>query len=192
MDQLRGDSELPGDHDTRNYAQRRTEGPIEGCIEPRTGREVRAGDDDRVARVIEVAAAPLCKRWKHAIIWLMGAGHHRFNALAQCLPGVSSKVLAEQLRELVRDEIVIRHEIPGGAKHVDYTLTSNGESLLPMLDLLAAWGREYQRVRRGGAEHPTAANPARADQQPHRHAGLPPHKSDADIGITRIDDRHYR
>lgn len=159
---------------------------------------MQAADHDRVAQFIEVAAEPLCKRWKPAILWLLGEGHHRFNGLAKCLPGVTSKVLTEQLKELVHDGIIVRHEIPGGAKHVDYTLTSAGEAYLPALDILADWGREYQFARHvsrhTSAAHPT--HPTNADQHPHRRGGLPlqqtQHQSDADIGIPRIDDRHYR
>lgn len=97
-----------------------------------------------VCWALETAVAPFCGRWKPAIIWLLGRGHQRYNALAARLPGrLTSKVLTEQLKDLVRDGLVAREEIPGSGKHVKYALTQAGESLLPIVEQLEAWGRDY-------------------------------------------------
>jgi hypothetical protein len=57
---------------------------------------------------VEAAAGRLCRRWKPAIVWSLALGPQRFNALAAALPGVTPKVLTEQLRELTRDGLVSR------------------------------------------------------------------------------------
>lgn len=145
-------------------------GRMEGRLEPRTGRGARA-DRDRVPWAIEAAAAPLCKRWKPAIIWLLGVGQQRYNGLAASLPGVTPKVLTEQLKDLARDGLITREEIPGGGKHTEYALTALGETLLPVLDALEAWGREYERV------HPKI----------HQRVGTALH--DAHASIPRVDER---
>jgi DNA-binding HxlR family transcriptional regulator len=142
----------------------------EGRLEPRTGREAQA-DRNNVPWAIEAAAAPLCKRWKPAIIWLLGAGQQRYNGLAASLPGVTPKVLTEQLKDLVRDGLITREEVPGGGKHTEYALTALGETLLPVLDALEAWGREYERVhpkirrRVSVSTHDTHASIPRADER---------------------------
>lgn len=142
----------------------------EGRLEPQSGRGARA-DRDTVPWAIEAAAAPLCKRWKPAIIWLLGRGQQRYNGLAASLPGVTPKVLTEQLKDLARDGLITREEVPGGGKHTEYALTALGETLLPVLDALEAWGREYERAhpklrRRGGtALHDAHASIPRVDER---------------------------
>lgn len=140
-------------------------------VEPRTGRQARV-DHDAVPWAIEAAAAPLCKRWKPAIVWLLGAGQRRYNGLAASLSGVTPKVLTEQLKDLARDGLITREEVPGGGKHTEYALTALGEALLPVLEALEAWGREYERV------HPQAR---------HRVGVTPPR--DAHASIPRVDER---
>lgn len=144
-------------------------------IQLRTGGGTLAAHDRPLHGVpwaIEAAAAPLCGRWKPAIIWLLGQGQQRYNGLAASLPGVTPKVLTEQLKDLARNGLITRDEVPGGAKHVEYALTTLGEALLPVLGALEAWGREYERV------HPKARHRAPAAPAPDAHASIP-----------RIDER---
>ena len=140
-------------------------------FEPRTGREGRA-NRDTVPWALEAAAAPLCKRWKPAIIWLLGGGQQRYNGLAASLPGVTSKVLTDQLKDLVRDGLITREEILGAGKHTEYALTALGEALLPVLAALEEWGREYERA------HPKMRQ---------RVSMAPPHERHA--SIPRVDER---
>ena len=96
---------------------------------------------------VELTVHVLAKKWKPTIITLLAGGNRRFNRLHKALPGVSHKVLIEQLRELERDGIVRRDAKEGGYKRVHYSLTDAGELLLPILDAMAAWGREHARQR---------------------------------------------
>jgi DNA-binding HxlR family transcriptional regulator len=59
------------------------------------------------------------------------------------MPGISQKVLTEQLRELLDDGIVSRH--PGGAvpAPVEYELTAYGRSLIPIVHAVRKWGRGH-------------------------------------------------
>lgn len=93
------------------------------------------------------ASEVLAKRWKTVIMWLLGRDRRRFNELQSHMPGVTPKVLTEQLRELERDGLVERSVIRGGAKHVEYALTALGESLRPIVEQLQHWGREYLASR---------------------------------------------
>lgn len=92
---------------------------------------------------VELAAVVLRERWKAAIVLFIAAGHRRFSTLQRQLPTTTSKVLSEQLRDLVRDGIVSKWTANEGRRHVEYTLTRLGEALVPVLDQLEAWGREY-------------------------------------------------
>lgn len=124
-------------------------------------RVTRSGDVERDARpadehtvsgpaarfgetwAVEAAAGVLRGRWKLSILWCLGAGPRRFNALAAALPSVTPKVLTERLRELERDGVVTRRSERSGPKHVEYELSPAGRSLLPALEALDAWGRAW-------------------------------------------------
>jgi DNA-binding HxlR family transcriptional regulator len=55
--------------------------------------------------------------------------------------GISAKVLANQLRELERDGIVLRHELVSEPpKSTRYELTTLGRQLLPVIDAMSHWG----------------------------------------------------
>lgn len=93
------------------------------------------------------ASEVLSKRWKSVIMWLLGRHSRRFNELHSHMRGVTPKVLTEQLRELERDGLVSRSVVRGGAKHVEYALTTVGERLRPILEQLQEWGRGYIAAR---------------------------------------------
>lgn len=82
-------------------------------------------------------------KWKPLILWHLLDGPVRFADLRRALGGVSEKVLAAQLRELERDAIIARTLLSAQPLAVDYRLTSRGETLVPVLAALSAWGFEH-------------------------------------------------
>jgi DNA-binding HxlR family transcriptional regulator len=87
-----------------------------------------------------------------ATLWLLASGCRHYSQLAARLPGISPKVLAQQLRELERDGLVTRHETTRGRRRVRYELTVLGEALRPLLQELERWGHEYGRARTNGSD----------------------------------------
>ena len=63
----------------------------------------------------------------------------RFSELERAIPGVSQKMLTQQLRELERDGLVDRTVYPQIPPKVEYQLTAWGEALCPTLDSLLEW-----------------------------------------------------
>ena len=96
---------------------------------------------------VELTLAGVGGKWKPLILWELRAGARGFNALQATLPGVTHKVLAQQLRQLERDGIVARAARGGGpagrVRHVDYALTPFGRTLRPSLDALARWAKAH-------------------------------------------------
>ncbi len=93
-------------------------------------------------------------KWKPLVLWALSEQPRRFGALRRELPGVSEKVLTQQLRELERDGIVRRtvyDQVPPG---VEYSLTELGVSLERALAPLGDWGERHLAhivaVRRSG------------------------------------------
>lgn len=82
-------------------------------------------------------------KWKMAIIWLLGDKTCRFNELQKALPGVTQKMLTQQLRELEAHQLVDRKVYPVVPPKVEYSLTPIGRQLLPIFDQMCAWGLEY-------------------------------------------------
>ena len=70
-------------------------------------------------------------------------GTLRFNALRRLIPGVSQRMLTQQLRELERDGIVSRKHFAEIPPRVEYSLTKLGESLGPVAQAIDAWGDDH-------------------------------------------------
>lgn len=89
---------------------------------------------------VEVAFKMLEGRWKLLILFhLFGGAVLRFSDLERALPGISQKMLIQQLRQMEKDGIVQRrvyHQVP---PKVEYSLTEWGQELCPALDALLGW-----------------------------------------------------
>src|SRR5712692_2754885 len=95
---------------------------------------------DMAARGIEGAFRMLEGRWKMVIVFhLFARGVLRFSELERSIPGVSQKMLIQQLRELERDGVVSRTVFPQVPPKVEYRLTEWGKAICPALDALLEW-----------------------------------------------------
>jgi DNA-binding HxlR family transcriptional regulator len=81
-------------------------------------------------------------KWKPIIMYNLVFGTRRFGELAARIPNISRKVLTEQLKELERDQLIKRKQFKEIPPRVEYSLTTLGESLSPVFDEMARWGRE--------------------------------------------------
>ena len=98
---------------------------------------------DAAARDVTAIFHLLDGRWKLVILFhLFGGKIQRFSELERLIPDVSQKMLAQQLRQLEADGIVVRTVYPQVPPKVDYRLTKWGQSLCPALDALLKWARE--------------------------------------------------
>jgi DNA-binding HxlR family transcriptional regulator len=79
-------------------------------------------------------------RWKPMICRRLGERSHGFGELHRAMPGVTVKVLRQQLRQLEADGVVARsvHQAPRLA--VRYLLTPYGRTLGPVFEALWVWG----------------------------------------------------
>ena len=84
-------------------------------------------------------------KWKVLILFHLNQGTKRFNELRREMPGVTQRMLTNQLRELEADKIISRKVYPEVPPRVEYTLTEIGETLTPVLESLKKWGACYIR-----------------------------------------------
>ncbi|MDA0632300.1 helix-turn-helix domain-containing protein [Nonomuraea sp. MCN248] len=85
-------------------------------------------------------------KWKALILWALDERLRRFGELRRSLPGISDKVLAQQLRELEADGIVRRTVFEETPPRVEYELTREGVSLYAALGALGEWGERRMRA----------------------------------------------
>lgn len=80
-------------------------------------------------------------KWKPIVIFLVNMGKNRFSLLQKAMPEISKQMLVNQLRELEEDNIldrVVFAEIP---PRVEYNLTEYGKTVLPIIYVMADWGK---------------------------------------------------
>ena len=95
---------------------------------------------------VELSMSILGGKWKMPIILKLKDDPKRYGEIKKALPGITHKMLTQQLRELEEDEIITRKIYPVIPPKVEYTLTLLGKSVLPVIDLLSDWGEEYRSV----------------------------------------------
>lgn len=86
-------------------------------------------------------------KWKTVVLWYLRREARRFGELKRHIPEITEKMLSIQLKALVRDGLVERKAYAEVPPRVEYRLSREGRTLLPVLEELAAWGR-----RKGAAE----------------------------------------
>ncbi|PSL36119.1 HxlR family transcriptional regulator [Chitinophaga ginsengisoli] len=87
-----------------------------------------------------IAVRILGGRWKPGIIWHLGNGRIRYGHLKSLIPNISERMLVQQLKELEKYGFVERFAFPEVPPRVEYALTEEGKTLLPIVRSLAAWG----------------------------------------------------
>ncbi|MFC4376968.1 winged helix-turn-helix transcriptional regulator [Nocardia halotolerans] len=91
---------------------------------------------------IDAALDVVGGKWKALILWALSTGTQRFGNLKRLVPGVTEKMLIQQLRELEHDGIISREVYAQVPPKVEYALTERGASLNAALVMLGEWGRD--------------------------------------------------
>jgi DNA-binding HxlR family transcriptional regulator len=94
-----------------------------------------------------VTLSLISSKWKLLILRCLHARPWRFNELKNELPGISQKVLTNNLRALQEDGLVVRTVCAGAPLYVEYALSETGRSLWPVLLEMEQWGRYYEHAR---------------------------------------------
>jgi DNA-binding HxlR family transcriptional regulator len=118
-----------------------------------------------LARALDVAG----DRWTLLIVRELAPGPRRFTDLVDGLPGISRALLTERLRDLERDGLIARQELPPPAARQVYELTDDGRDLAHAMAPLIAWGArrigERKRTESFRARWPAVAMEGLADRE---------------------------
>lgn len=113
-------------------------------------KKAPGGNHNRAPRKNAVGGCPLTAalaaiggKWKLIIVYFLAESPKHFAALRKSMPGISQKVLTQQLRELISDGIVKREPQGVVPAPVKYSLTNYAESLLPLVEEIRIWGRGH-------------------------------------------------
>ncbi|MFE6775958.1 winged helix-turn-helix transcriptional regulator [Streptomyces sp. NPDC057702] len=109
---------------------------------------------------LDAAVDVIDGKWKVLILWALHEAPRRFGETKRLLPGISEKVLAQQLRELESDGVVHREVYDEVPPKVEYSLTTAGRELNAALGPLGAWGT--RRMVGLGIDYPGAERHAAA------------------------------
>lgn len=88
-------------------------------------------------------------KWKPLILWTLREKTLRFSELNREIPGITQKMLTQQLRELEQDGLIIRKIYPQIPPKVEYSITEYGESLYPVLKSMCDWGEAHEKRTNG-------------------------------------------
>jgi DNA-binding HxlR family transcriptional regulator len=115
--------------------------------------------DERAACPLYTAIAVIDGRWKPMIFQRLSEHPHGFGELRRAMPRVTTKVLREQLRQMMADDLVMCESLTPKRLGVRYAVTPYGRSLGPVLEALWCWGTRH--LARRGAHRGTMLAPPR-------------------------------
>jgi DNA-binding HxlR family transcriptional regulator len=98
--------------------------------------------DNEVCPVCATAEV-VCAKWTILVIRDLAEGRSRFCELERSLAGISPRTLSLRLRALEEERIVVRRTYPEVPPRVEYELTDKGRALLPLIEDMRRYGREW-------------------------------------------------
>jgi len=113
-----------------------------------------------VCRTAEI----VCGKWTLLVIRDLADGRSRFCELERSLAGISPRTLSLRLRALEEEGVVERQTFPEVPPRVEYVLTRKGRALVPLIESMRAYGREWLGGDCAGAE--TEADTAGDQHEP--------------------------
>ncbi|XDB00227.1 helix-turn-helix domain-containing protein [Sulfitobacter sp. LCG007] len=82
-------------------------------------------------------------KWKSLIVYHLMQGTLRYAELRRAVGRASDKVLTQQLKELIADGVIARHDFREIPPRVEYSLTPFGKNLAQALVQLCEWGAQH-------------------------------------------------
>ena len=93
---------------------------------------------------VDVTLGLIGGKWKLLILYYLNHFEkHSYSEFKADLPGVSEKMLSQQLKELERDLLIGKNQLSLKPHRVEYYLTEQGKSLTPLLQFIGKWGLDY-------------------------------------------------
>jgi len=91
---------------------------------------------------VEAAISLIDGKWKSVILHHLLGGTARFNEIRRLVPGLTPRMLTNQLRDLEIDGLVTRTVYAQVPPKVEYSVSDLGRSLEPIIQALRIWGTD--------------------------------------------------
>ena len=94
---------------------------------------------------LDTVLALIGGKWKMLILYHLCHGPRRFGELRRLLPGISEKMLIQDLRQMQESNLLLRKDYQQVPPKVEYSITPFGRSLGKSLAPLCAWGDKNRK-----------------------------------------------
>lgn len=91
---------------------------------------------------VKASLSLLAGKWTMMIIFQIGDDVMRYGELKRAIPGISEKMLIQELNMLVANKLVSKKAYPEIPPRVEYRLTELGLKTIPIIDKLVEFGKE--------------------------------------------------
>lgn len=96
---------------------------------------------------VDVSLSFISGKWKILILsHLFQFDKKGFSEIRENLPGISEKMLSQQLKHLEKDDLISKTVLSLKPYRVEYSLTEKGRSLSPLFSFLSHWGIEFLKT----------------------------------------------
>ncbi|WP_082035896.1 winged helix-turn-helix transcriptional regulator [Pedobacter lusitanus] len=92
---------------------------------------------------MEAALSVISGKWKMEILNELRFGARRYSEINRNVPGITEKMLSQQLRELEEDGVIRRKVYPEVPPKVEYSFTELGAELTGIFKALEIWGSHF-------------------------------------------------
>ncbi len=84
-------------------------------------------------------------RWSLLIVRdMMLRGAHTYKTFLECYEGIATNILADRLRKLVANGIIVAEPDPADGRKLTYSLTRKGIDLAPVLTEMVLWAAAHE------------------------------------------------
>ena len=88
----------------------------------------------------------LNSKYKLEIIFYLSVKKMRFGEIKENIETITQQLLTKLLREMEKDNLIIREEFKYFPRRVDYSLTAFGKSTKPIINSLCKWEKNNLKI----------------------------------------------
>lgn len=84
-------------------------------------------------------------KWKLPIMFTISKGHKRYKEIQRNIPGITSRMLSKELKELELNKIITRTVKDDFTVRINYEITDYCSSFDPVIRLMINWGKQHRQ-----------------------------------------------
>lgn len=117
-------------------------------------------------RALQDALYVVGGKWKLPIINAICNGHKRFREIERSIPGITTRMLSKELKELEMNQLITRTVYPDAPVLVEYAATDYCKTFGAIVFELIKWGKAHQTIVSGKKANDEKARKSLCDPGP--------------------------